>query len=900
VYIAMKRVDGVSLRQHLQRARLSQRDRLELVCAAGRGLAAAHATGIVHRDFKPDNVLVGADGVAQVADFGLAALTDERELEAEPRIDQRDDAFQTSAGTILGTPRTWRQVARAPCRSWRSVACRHGQRALGARSRGSACVSEPRRGTRWALSVDRRLIETSSGVRCPRGSGRRVAVIATPGSRGRRDRRTSGPVISPPAIGWERCSAATPSRARREPRAHAATSGRHAAQLDRYTSGWVAMRMGGRSRRALGSSHGVPRRAARRAGRGEPQPRCAHRCAPTSRPGSTGVLGDLEQCTNPRGLRARAGADPIAVVMARTLRARLAEAHAQLQQGHYARAMPVFDQVLAATRVAGLPAVEAEALLGRAVVLARTRRPGASEGFHQALAIAERIGDAALRVDALIALLADAAIDRSRASEIELLVKLIETGLAELPGKHTLRRARVAGNLSNYHEDRQDFAAAERSADEAERAFREELGPLHPYTIMARDTQARIQSTQGRRTKPSDQACAARRAAWRASAPLVAQSGSAPASPRARAASTRQTRRSSVLAIMERVYGRIVRVAVQVGYLALDRDPGRARRVREGRGVFETTGKGEPARCSRGSATGSSPASPWRWPRFARSPCGATRGYPPDPDGEFARTCAVGGRSQSPACRIAEDTCGFLTRLGPWLPRRSGVAKAIPAAARSAAAGQPAFAVELGALAAHLRSVCERTGSAPEALALDDLHLAFAAAGGDPAAVAQLEHTILPAAETALRVFGATGDTLSECMQRVRERVLVGPDRRPRLLDYRGQGRLRAWMRVVAVREALMLYRDRREVGLGDAVLARCGPPTIRLVYLRGGSGGSRRRGRIGDPQAEHPQRAVMRYSSSTGSRSRRSARSITSTSRRFRAGSRQRAIGCGRRRARR
>ncbi len=72
VYIAMEFVDGCSLRAWLASAKRPWRTVLDVCMQAGHGLAAAHAAGIVHRDFKPDNVLVGADGRVRVADFGIA------------------------------------------------------------------------------------------------------------------------------------------------------------------------------------------------------------------------------------------------------------------------------------------------------------------------------------------------------------------------------------------------------------------------------------------------------------------------------------------------------------------------------------------------------------------------------------------------------------------------------------------------------------------------------------------------------------------------------------------------------------------------------------------------------------------------------------------------------------
>jgi serine/threonine-protein kinase len=72
VLVVMELVDGMTLRAF--QAERSLEEVLDAYCIAGRALAAAHKRGLVHRDFKPDNVLVSADGEVKVTDFGLATV----------------------------------------------------------------------------------------------------------------------------------------------------------------------------------------------------------------------------------------------------------------------------------------------------------------------------------------------------------------------------------------------------------------------------------------------------------------------------------------------------------------------------------------------------------------------------------------------------------------------------------------------------------------------------------------------------------------------------------------------------------------------------------------------------------------------------------------------------------
>jgi serine/threonine-protein kinase len=115
IFVAMEFVQGQTARQWFRERRRSWREVLDVFLQAGRGLQATHEAGLVHRDVKPDNILIGSDGRVRLTDFGLVAAMGEideprRESAPTPRVsgeDTLDDQLSSSlteSGTLLGSP----------------------------------------------------------------------------------------------------------------------------------------------------------------------------------------------------------------------------------------------------------------------------------------------------------------------------------------------------------------------------------------------------------------------------------------------------------------------------------------------------------------------------------------------------------------------------------------------------------------------------------------------------------------------------------------------------------------------------------------------------------------------------------------------------------------------------
>ncbi len=99
-FIAMEYIPGVTLRQLLQAGRIALKLAVDYAIQIADGIAAAHAAGIVHRDIKPGNIMLGDDGRVRVLDFGLARIA---EAAASDAPDHHDSGL-TKSGVAVGTP----------------------------------------------------------------------------------------------------------------------------------------------------------------------------------------------------------------------------------------------------------------------------------------------------------------------------------------------------------------------------------------------------------------------------------------------------------------------------------------------------------------------------------------------------------------------------------------------------------------------------------------------------------------------------------------------------------------------------------------------------------------------------------------------------------------------------
>jgi tetratricopeptide (TPR) repeat protein len=518
VFVAMELVDGVTLARWLRDERRSWRDIVGVFAQAGAGLAAAHAAGLVHRDFKPDNVLVGKDGRARVVDFGLARpplpLADAAAAEPAPQPEPPEAAL-TRTGAVMGTPAYMspeqRRGAAADARTDQFSFCVALHEALhGARPGGAErpLPSHERRIPAHVRRALRRGLSDSPGARYPSMAAlladltrspwrKRVLTVAAVAAAAAfvagglgyrahvvRERRQCEGAAGQLAGVWDE------PRRQRAQAAFVATGAPHAAEqwrrvavgLDRHAASWVASWTDSceATRDGRQPAHvGVMRAACFDWRREEmrvlgsllerPDAAMVERASLVTR-----RLGAISECNSTKVLsrRPRPPRDPVLRARVDAVRTQLMEALLLYYAGKPREALAATRLAEANARATGDRATEAEALhaLGQMLIYAEDRVASETVTW-QAVAAAEASGHDEVKAEALVSLAwllgTGAGRNPLRLAEAERYGSLAGAAISRLGGEMPRLEAALVHNLGVIAGARGRYAEAQRLMERA-------------------------------------------------------------------------------------------------------------------------------------------------------------------------------------------------------------------------------------------------------------------------------------------------------------------------------------------------------------------------------------------------------------------------------------------------
>jgi tetratricopeptide (TPR) repeat protein len=483
VFVAMELVDGASLRAW-GRERRPWREVAMVVRDVARGLAAVHAAGVVHRDIKPDNIVVGADGRARLGDFGLARTRGSTESTAPTRPRPEEEPTQTA--TVAGTPAYMApellgggsadersdQFAFAVT-AWELL---HGARPFAGttwqelrRAAEAGIGRAPRAVPGWLDALLRRCLHARPGERFP--SMAEVADRLDAGlARGRATPWIAGGVavaaLAATAITWLALGGVDARRACTDGAAQVAQVAVHAgvdaasgAAVGRWKARWGEVKDGAcrlapaQPVRAAAQDRCLDRR------RDEVAALVAHAPSEIDLVAALAALPDPAECTADAGGADPVPLDPAAAAHVRAVAAGLPAVRASVVAGHPKLFAATIGVLVDRARQSGHAPTLADALLVAAEVdRGNGALVSAADHARDAAAAAERGHADALAADAWIARVAIAGDQRELATAADLAV--IAEGAVGRAGDAPAKVARLAHLRGLVHFNRGELAAA--------------------------------------------------------------------------------------------------------------------------------------------------------------------------------------------------------------------------------------------------------------------------------------------------------------------------------------------------------------------------------------------------------------------------------------------------------